>query len=68
MGSEGVVRLLLKYGAQPNFEDDRGQTPLSRAIDGNSVAVIQLLLDQGAKTDYRYSIVSESHDMHIGCY
>ena len=60
-GDERVVELLLKNGAQPDFEDKNGQTPLSRAVEGRSVAIVQLLLDQGVKTDYNYTIVSESN-------
>jgi ankyrin repeat protein len=54
------VKLLLDNGALPNFEDRRGQTPLSRAIERGSVAVIQLLLaNNEVKKDYKYAIVSE---------
>ena len=60
-GHEDVVRLLLETGkVNPELEDSDGWTPLSKAVEGRSVAVIQLLLDQGAKTDYWYLIVSES--------
>ena len=53
------MELLLKYGAQPDFEDENRWTPLSRAIETRSVAVIELLLAQGAKVDYQYRIVSK---------
>jgi ankyrin repeat protein len=60
-GDERVVKLLLENGAGPNFEDDGGQTPLSRAVEGGSVAVVQLLLaNKEVKKDYKFSIVSES--------
>ncbi|KAN0087362.1 hypothetical protein V8E54_001050 [Elaphomyces granulatus] len=39
-GNKAVVELLLKYGAQPDLEDARGCTPLSRAV---SADVVQLL-------------------------
>ena len=42
-GDEAVVELLLKNGAQPDFEDADGQTPLSRAEHAGSAAVLQLL-------------------------
>jgi ankyrin repeat protein len=42
-GDEAVVELLLKNGAQPDFEDEDGQTPLSLAEHAGSAAVLQLL-------------------------
>jgi ankyrin repeat protein len=53
------VKLLLKNGAQPDFEDEGGCKPLSRAIETGNAAVVELLLAQGAKVDYRYRIVSK---------
>jgi ankyrin repeat protein len=52
------VGLLLKNGAQPDFEDENRCTPLSWAIETGNSAVIELLLAQGAKIDYQYKIVS----------
>ena len=57
-GDERVVKLLLKNGAGPDFEDEGGQTPLSRAVEGGTVAVVQLLLAEEVKMDYKYNIVS----------
>jgi ankyrin repeat protein len=37
---ERVMKLLLENGAQPDFEDKNGQTPLSRAVEKGSVAVV----------------------------
>jgi ankyrin repeat protein len=51
--------LLLKNGAQPDFEDENSCTPLSRAIEGGNAAVVELLLAQGVKVDYRYTFVSK---------
>jgi ankyrin repeat protein len=56
-----IVDLLLKNGAQPDFEDKEGCTPLSRAIERRNVAAVRLLLAQGAKKDYQYKIVSKSN-------
>jgi ankyrin repeat protein len=56
---KAAVKLLLKHGAQPDFQDGYGCTPLSRAIEGRSTAVVELLLVQGAKVDYRYRVVSK---------
>jgi len=55
-GDQGVVELLLKNGARPDFEDENGCTPLSRAIETGNAAVVELLLAQGAKVDYQYKI------------
>ena len=52
--------LLLENGAQPDFEDENRWTPLSRAIEGGNSGVVELLLAQGVKVDYRYKIVSKS--------
>ena len=55
------MELLLENGAQPDLGDKDGQTPLSRAVEGQNPAIVQLLLIQGAKMDYTYIIVSGSH-------
>ena len=51
--------MLLKNKAQPDFEDENSCKPLSRAIEGGNVAVVDLLLAQGAKVDYQYKLVSK---------
>ena len=38
-----VVELLLENGAQPDLEDENGQTPLSRALRGKKADVVHLL-------------------------
>jgi len=38
-----IVQLLLQHGARPDFKDEHGQTPLSRATRAGNVAVIALL-------------------------
>ena len=53
------MNLLLENGAQPDFEDEHGHTPLSRAVEEGSVAVVQLLLAKEVKMDFRYKFVSE---------
>jgi ankyrin repeat protein len=42
-GDEGIVKLLLENGARPDFEDEPGQTPLSRAVGAGKTAVVELL-------------------------
>jgi ankyrin repeat protein len=53
------MELLLQNGACPDFEDEYGQTPLARAVEEGNVPALQLLLDRGAKIDYKYTLVSE---------
>ena len=55
------MKLLLENGAQPDFGDEEGQAPLSRAVEKGSVAIVQLLLAKQAKIDFKYNIVSEHH-------
>ena len=63
------MELLLKNGAQPDFEDEKGWTPLSRAIDGEEHAVVvQLLLAEGVKVNYQYELVSKSNHIRIDLY
>jgi ankyrin repeat protein len=42
-GNEGIVKLLLENGARPDFEDNPGHTPLSRAESAGNAAVVELL-------------------------
>ena len=37
------MKLLLENGARPDFEDESGQTPLSRAERAGNAAVVELL-------------------------
>ena len=60
MNHEEVVKLLLKNGAQPDFEDENGCTPFSRAIETGNAAIVELLLPR-AKVDYQYRTVSKSN-------
>jgi ankyrin repeat protein len=53
------MELLLKHGAQPDFDDWNRCTPLSQAIETGNAAVVELLLAQGANVDYQYRIVSK---------
>ena len=65
------MELLLKNGAQPDFEDENGCTPLLRAIDGHRgehVVVVQFLLAQPVKVNYRGELVSKSNHIRIDLY
>ena len=55
------MKLLLENGALPDFGDEEGQVPLSRAVEKGSIAVVQLLLAKEAKMDFKFNIVSEYH-------
>ncbi len=43
-----IVELLLKYGANPNSVDYRGETPLHSAAQCNNLPAVELLLKHGA--------------------
>ena len=58
--------MLLKNGAQPDFEDEDRCTPLSRAIEGEKAGVVELLLARGAKANHRYTIVSKFDESALG--
>ena len=53
------MKLLVENGARPDVKDENGQTPLSRAVEGGSVTVVQLLLAQEVNLDFKYHTVSE---------
>jgi len=47
-GNIAEARIALKEGANPNFKDEFGKTPLHRAVGNNSLEVVRLLLKSGA--------------------
>jgi len=57
VASTGVGRVLLEHGANPNWRDEEGNTPLHRAIRSRLVLdpakFIQLLLEFGVDVDIR---------------
>jgi ankyrin repeat protein len=61
-----MVKLLLENGSRPDLEDVDGQTPLSRAVEEGSVAVVELLFAKVAKMEYKYNIVSGSIHISMG--
>jgi ankyrin repeat protein len=44
-GYKAIVELLLKNGAQADFDDADGQTPLSRALRAVEADIVQLLIN-----------------------
>lgn len=50
-GHVSTVKLLLGWGANPNFRDKTGETPLHKAAVGNYAACCSALLDAGASRD-----------------
>jgi ankyrin repeat protein len=44
-----AVKLLLEKGAEPESNDDYGQTPLLRAMEWRHKAVVMLLLEKGSE-------------------
>ena len=54
-GNPELIRLLLKHGANPNVQDDRGATPLHEAVKRKKVDAVKVLLQHGADSAIRDS-------------
>ena len=50
-GSADMLKLLIKFGADPNFQDASGRTPIVLAVEKGSLAAIDLLIAHGARVD-----------------
>ncbi|KAF3155995.1 hypothetical protein TWF569_008034 [Orbilia oligospora] len=53
-GLRETITALLKMGNDPDSRDTAGRTPLSVAIGAGQEAVVKLLLENGAKNNFRY--------------
>lgn len=59
---------LLGQGADPNYRNVHGETPLYAACEGGSMKIIQWLLDKGAKIDPNLNKThSDQHLIHAAC-
>lgn len=72
IGSAAMVELLLKYGANPNLQNEDGLTALMRAISIENVELVKLLLQSGADvrikdikslTAYDYALRISNNEM-----
>ena len=57
-GHEDVVRLLLKYGANPNAVMQYQSSPLNEAIDGGHERIAHILITAGANIDHDDALIS----------
>ena len=57
-GNIGMLRLLLKSGADPNLRNKRGVTALMLAANNGHTGVIKMLLDGGANPHFEVGGVS----------
>ena len=48
-----ILRALIQAGADVNWKDDSGNTPLSMAVDGRQVGAVRILLAAGANAAVR---------------
>ncbi|MBS0649073.1 MAG: ankyrin repeat domain-containing protein [Verrucomicrobia bacterium] len=62
-----MVDYLLEKGAKLDVEDEKHRTPLQTACEGNWPEVVQLLIDNGAKTDgedARTSLITAAQEQY----
>jgi len=57
-----LVALLLEHGADPNIDDDNGDTPLDYAYFRGDKEVIDLLMAKGAIKRDRLSAIEKTHE------
>ena len=54
-GSPDMIKLLLKYGANINLKDDKGDTPLFHAIKNGKPELVKALVENGVDFNQRNS-------------
>ena len=59
-GYFGLLELLLEYGADPNLEDNDGDTPIDYAISRNYEDYQQILKEHGAIVRDRQPVVERN--------
>ncbi len=52
-GHDKVVKILLEYGADINFENNDNETALSYAFEEENIEVIKILLNNKAEINYK---------------
>ncbi|GFF45116.1 putative ankyrin repeat protein RF_0381 [Aspergillus lentulus] len=53
LGREDAARILLEAGADPSIQTESGETVLQRAVSGNHINVVRLLLHVGVDVNVR---------------
>jgi ankyrin repeat protein len=61
---DGVVRLLIQSGADPNTKTDKGETALMFAAINNRTTAVRSLLNAGAEIDTKDDVVGYTALMH----
>ncbi|GFF30153.1 putative ankyrin repeat protein RF_0381 [Aspergillus udagawae] len=56
LGREDTTRILLEAGADPSIQTEGGETVLQRAISGNHINIVRLLLDAGVDVNAQESL------------
>ena len=52
-GHTDIIRMLLKYGANPNYAEGEGFTALTIAAEKGHIDIVRLLLEAGADKNYK---------------
>ena len=58
-----MTKLLIKRGAEINYENLRKKTPLFKAIYGNNKEAAELLIANGAEVNKQYKYLTTNHTL-----